>query len=366
MKRKKKINSLYIHIPFCSNICPYCDFVKLIKNDLFIDQYLKELKKDLHNIKNGYKKFKSIYIGGGTPSILNCKDLEIILRILFKLKKINCEFTIECNPEDINIEKLKLLKKYGINRISIGIQSFNEKILREIKRDYQIDYFKLIKLVKKYIKNINVDLIYGFNGQTLNDLENDLKKFTKLNINHLSIYSLIVDKNSIFFNQGYKEQNEDDSRIFYDYIVDFLRKNGFKRYEVSNFAKKKKYSRHNLNYWKNGQYLAIGIGASGYVDNFRYRIAPSFNEYIKGKRIIEKEILTKDLMKEYFFITNLRLEDGFKIKEFNKIFKTNFLIDYKDIVSELLKEDLVMIKSGYFSCTDKGIAVLDRILLKFM
>ena len=121
-----------------------------------------------------------------------------------------------------------------------------------------------------------------------------------------------------------------------------------------------------MNYWKNGQYLAIGIGASGYVDNCRYRIAPSFNEYIKGKRIIEKEILTKDLMKEYFFITNLRLEDGFKIKEFNKIFKTNFLIDYKDIVSELLKENLVMIKSGYFSCTDKGIVVLDRILLKFM
>lgn len=366
MKRKKKINSLYIHIPFCSNICPYCDFVKLIKNDLFIKQYLNELIIDLNKTINEYKKFKSIYIGGGTPSILNCNDLESILKILKKVKAFNCEFTIECNPEDINIEKLKLFKKYGVNRISIGIQSFDKKILKEIKRDYGIDYYNLISLVKKYIKNINVDLIYGFKEQTLNDLEEDLNKFIKLNINHLSIYSLIVDKNSIFHNNGYKEQNEDDSRIFYDYIVSFLRKHGFKRYEVSNFAKKHKFSKHNMNYWKNNEYLALGIGASGYIDNIRYRISPSFKDYIKGNRIIEKEVLTKDLVKEYFFITNLRLEDGFMIRKFNKIFKTDFLIDYKDIISDLIKNDLVKIKNGYFSCTDKGLIILDRILLKFL
>ena len=366
MKRKKKINSLYIHIPFCSNICPYCDFIKLIKNDLFIEKYLTELKKDLLKIKDGYKKFKSIYIGGGTPSILNCKDLEDILKILSKVKAFNYEFTIECNPEDITIQKLELFKKYGINRISIGIQSFNEKILKVIKRDYHINYFDLINLVKKYIKNINVDLIYGFKNQSLDDLKKDLENFDKLNINHLSIYSLIINKNSIFYNQGYREQDEDDSRLFYDYIVEFLRKRGFKRYEVSNFAKNMKYSKHNLNYWKNNQYLAIGIGASGYIDNVRYQISTSFNKYINGERNVEKEILTDDLKKEYFFITNLRLEDGFKIKRFNKIFKSNFLIDYKDIIRDLLKEGLVEIKKGRFFCTDKGIVILDRILIKFI
>lgn len=363
---KKKISSLYIHVPFCSKICPYCDFVKLIKNDNFIEQYIKELTKDLLSVENKFKKFKSIYIGGGTPSILSCDHLKTILMIIKRIRRKNAEITIECNPEDITIEKLKLLKKYGINRISIGIQSFDQNILKEINRDYKIDYFSLIKLVKQYIKNINVDLIYGFKNQSFNDLKNDLNNFIRLDISHLSIYSLIVDKNSIFYNQGYKEQNEDDSRIFYDYIVSFLRKNGFERYEISNFAKNKKYSKHNLNYWKNSNYLAIGIGASGYIDDTRYRISPSFNLYINGKREIEKEDINSSLKKEYFFITNLRLEKGFKIKEYNKIFKSNFLNEFKNIIDDLSKEGLVKIKKGYFSCTDEGLAILDRILLKFI
>ncbi len=366
MRIRKKINSLYIHIPFCSKICPYCDFVKLIKNDTFIKKYLVELNKDLLDVKNNYQKFKSIYIGGGTPSILNCEDLTNLLLILKKMLRSGGEFTIECNPEDINEEKLRIFKKYGINRISIGIQSFNNNILKEINRDYGIDYFKLINLVKKYIKNINVDLIYGFKNQTLTDLKEDLNNFVKLDINHLSIYSLIVDQNSIFFNKGYKEQNEDDSRIFYDYIVSFLRENNFERYEVSNFAKNKKYSKHNLNYWKNNEYVAVGIGASGYENNIRYTNSISFKDYIDGKRIVNKEEVSFKTKKEYFFITNLRIEKGFKIKEYNKVFKDDFLKTYKNIIEELKKDGLVKIKKGYFSCSDEGIAILDRILLKFL
>lgn len=368
MKAKKtkkiKINSLYIHIPFCKNICPYCDFVKMVKNKEKEDLYIEELIKDISKIKDKFYKFETLYIGGGTPSILSRENLEKLLSNLSFLKKRNSEFTIECNPEDIDEQLLKLLKKYGINRISIGIQSFNKRILEEIDRDYDIDYFNLIKLVKKYIKNINVDLIYGFKNQTLEELNEDLTNFIKLDINHLSIYSLIVEEGSIFYLKKYPLQNEDDSRLFYDLLLNRLRENGYERYEVSNFAKNKKYSRHNLNYWLNKPYLAIGISASGYIDNYRYKISPSINKYLSGRRDIEKEELNEVLKEEYFLLTNLRLERGFSLKKYQKNFKNDFLIKYKNIVEELKKDSLITINKGYFKCTDKGLIILDFILLK--
>lgn len=365
MKKKIKTNSLYIHIPFCKNICPYCDFIKFIKNDEFIKKYLIELNKDLDVAISSFKKFKTIYIGGGTPSILSYEDLTKLLKKLQRVRRFNTEFTIECNPEDITIEKLKLFKKYHINRISLGIQSFNKEILKEIKRDYSIDYFSLINLIKKYIKNINVDFIYGFKDQTLDDLKEDLTNFIKLDVNHVSIYSLIVDENTIFFKKGYKEQNEDDSRLFYDFIVSFLRKHGYERYEVSNFAKNKKYSKHNLNYWKNNTYLGIGLGAHGYINNNRYQNTNSLNLYLNGKNQIIKEDVDQKLLKEYFFITNLRLEKGFNIKKYNKLFNSNFLKDYKNEIKELTKEGYLIIKNGRCYASDEGIAILDRIILKF-
>ena len=165
--KKTKINSLYIHIPFCDSICPYCDFTKFISKDIFKFNYTYQICRDLKNLyKSGYR-FKTIYIGGGTPTSLSLKDLRKILKLTkLLLAKKNYEFTIEANPESLDEEKLRLFKSSGVNRISIGIQTFNPKLLKTINRDYGINYFDLIKLVKKYITNINVDLIYGLPGET--------------------------------------------------------------------------------------------------------------------------------------------------------------------------------------------------------
>ncbi len=361
----KKINSLYIHIPFCKQICAYCDFTKLIYSENFSRLYLNELIKDLNKTRKIFFKFKTIYIGGGSPSSLSEEELEILLKNVSKLKRFNSEFTIEFNPEDITINKLKLLKKYKINRISIGIQSFNKTILKEINRDYNINYFDLINSVKKYIKNINVDLIYGFKNQTLDDLEYDLNNFIKLNVDHISIYSLTVNKNTIFYNKNYPEQDNDESRIFYDYIVNYLKKYNYLRYEISNFARNKKFSKHNLNYWSNKEYIGIGIGAHGYYKNIRYSNNNSFKKYINGEREIDKELIDINLLKEYFLLTNLRKYNGFSLKEYKKIFKSDFLTEFNDVIKELTKDNLIVVNKRIY-CTDLGFPILDFILLKFI
>ena len=362
---KKKINSLYIHIPFCKNICPYCDFVKFYSNKSWENQYINRLIEDLDEVKKKFKKFKTIYIGGGTPSILSRENLINLLDNLKDLRRKKCEFTIEANPEDINDEFLRIIKKYKVNRISIGIQSFNKNILKEIKRDYSIDYFELINKVKKYIKNINIDLIYGFKGQTLEDLNKDLDCFIKLNVNHISIYSLIVDEGSIFYVKKYSEQDEDSSRKFYDFILDKLRKNGYERYEISNFARKKKYqSKHNLNYRKNKEYVGIGLASHGYIGPYRYNFTKSLSNYLNKTNLIEKEEVNSKTMKEYFFLTNLRLKDGFKLKDYKKTFKSDFIDDYKTLIDELVKDNLAKITKKKFYLTDDGLIILDFILIK--
>lgn len=358
----KKVNSLYIHIPFCSKICPYCDFVKIIDNEQFKKRYVDEIIKDISFLTANEAKFLTIYIGGGTPSVLNNEELIKLLSAIKPLLKDNYEFTIEVNPESLTIEKLKIFKEYGVNRISIGIQSFNKKILKEINRDFNIDYFKLINLVKKYISNINVDLIYGLPSQNLNILKEDLDNFIKLDINHISTYSLILEKGTEFYLKGVNEVSDEISREYYDYILNYLRSNGFKRYEVSNFAKPGFESRHNLTYRKDEEYLAIGIGASGYIDHYRYKNSASLTKYLKGERDKELEEISFNNDLEYYFICNLRLEDGFNLDEFKNKFHFDFLTKYNDKINKLMSRGLVKVNSGNFSCTDEGIALLDIVL----
>lgn len=186
-------------------------------------EYIKQLVNDIEITKLKFNKFKTIYIGGGTPSVLSYEELEILLSSLKPLLRKNGEFSIEANPESLDEEKLKLFKKYGINRISIGIESFNEKYLKLINRDYKIDYFSLINLVKKYIPNINVDFIYGLPNESLKDIEFELDNFIKLNVNHISLYSLMVEKGSKFYIDGYKEENEENLRKQYDLVVKTLK-----------------------------------------------------------------------------------------------------------------------------------------------
>lgn len=361
--KKTKINSLYIHIPFCDSICPYCDFTKFISKDIFKFNYTYQICRDLKNLyKSGYR-FITIYIGGGTPTSLSLKDLRKILKLAkLLLVKKNYEFTIEANPESLDEEKLRLFKSSGVNRISIGIQTFNPKLLKTINRDYGINYFDLIKLVKKYITNINVDLIYGLPGETKEDLLSDLDSFIKLDINHISTYSLSINPMSLFYVKKVKEVSEDLSREFYDLILSFLRKHGFERYEISNFSKPGFESKHNLTYWKDNEYIGIGCGASGYYYPRRYKMSSSLTDYIHGKRNYEAEIVHKKDNIDYFLICNLRLKDGFSPAEFKRRFGFDFEEKYKNIIKQYISSGFLVVNKYKIYCSDEGLIKLDLLL----
>ena len=361
--KKTKISSLYIHIPFCDSICPYCDFTKFISKDFFKSKYVSQLLKDLLSLYKKGNRFKTIYIGGGTPTCLKINDLRRLLKVLkLLLNKNDYEFTIEANPESIDEEKLKLFKSCGINRISIGIQTFNKDLLKSINRDYGINYFDLIKLVKKYISNINVDLIYGLPGQTISTLKDDLENFVQLDINHISAYSLSINPMSIFYVNKVKEIDDDLSRKYYDLILKFLRAHGFERYEISNFAKDGFESRHNLTYWRNNQSIGIGCGASGYEYPYRYKISSSLTEYLKGKRKRDKEIVYKKDDLEYFLICNLRLKEGFDLREFKKQFGFDFVKKYKNIINQYINSGFLVVNKYQIYCSDEGLIKLDFLL----
>lgn len=359
-----KISSLYVHIPFCEHICTYCDFCKMFYNEKLCDKYLDVLNNELNNLKIK-NKLKTIYIGGGSPSCLNEKQLERLLKELYKYLDINYEFTIEVNPENINEEKIKLFKRYGINRVSIGVQSFNEDVLKFLgrKHDYS-DVKNTVNLLNKYgISNYSFDFIYGIRGLTTNIIEKDLELIFSLNPKHLSFYSLILEDNTIIKVNDYKELDEDSVREQYDFIYNELNKNGYIRYEVSNFSKDGYESKHNLVYWNNEEYYAVGVGASSYVNGIRYTTSRSITKYVNN--IIKKESFSVNKEKEYIML-KLRLDKGIDLDEYKKIFKKDFLNEYKTITDKFLKNKLLIIDKNYLKATYNGMMLLDSILVDYM
>ena len=333
--------SAYIHIPFCEHLCTYCDFCKRYNYDFVVNRYLKALENDIKDNYHG-EKLKTIYIGGGTPSSLNVKQLTKLLEIVKLLNRDNrCEFTFECNPENITEEKLIILKNNAVNRISLGVESTNDRFLKFLGRRHD---FKMVKekveLIKKYIDNINVDLIYALPNETIDDLENDLSNIVKLSVNHVSTYSLEIHDNTILGIKKTKSIKEDLDSDMYNIICDILKSNGYNHYEVSNFCKDNTYSRHNLVYWKNEEYYGFGLGASGYVNNVRYDNTRSMINYTMGNRILNSEVLDKQDDISYALILGFRLIDGINKKEFSKKYKCNLVDQYN--IRELIKQGLLI------------------------
>ena len=318
------LNSLYIHIPFCRNICSYCDFCKMYYNDKYVKSYLKSLEKEICSSYKG-DTLKTIYIGGGTPSCLDKLSLDKLFLIIKRFSLADdVEFTFECNIEDIDEDLLLFLKENGVNRLSIGIESFNDKFLKVLGRNYSSDIIddKII-LAKKFFSNINIDLIYGINGESVNDLKEELDKFILLDVNHISIYSLILEDNTMLKINNYKEIDEDLNRDMYDYITEFLESNGYIQYEISNFSKMGYESKHNLTYWNNDRYYGFGLGASGYIENIRYTNTRSLSKYIGGNYISFKEDVSLKTDMENFMILGLRKIKGVSNNEFKKRYNKN-------------------------------------------
>ena len=346
------MTSCYIHIPFCDNICTYCDFCKRYTNNLIIDKYLDALEKEIIDNYKG-EVLKTIYIGGGTPSSLSIDNLCKLMKIV-KLLNIdsNYEFTFECNPENITKEKLLLLKKNGVNRISLGVESTNNKLLKYLGRKHDFNTVKeKIKLIKEVgITNINVDLIYALPNEKINDLKKELHNIVKLNVNHVSTYSLEIHNHTILGINKTKPILEDIDSDMYEFICNYLKENGYNHYEISNFCKDDYYSRHNMTYWKNLEYYGFGLGASGYINNIRYDNTRSMYKYCKGKRVLNTERLTKQDKISYELILGFRLIDGINKEEFKKKYNVNLTDQYniKDLIKQgLLVDDGLNIKVSY-------------------
>ena len=349
----RNVKSAYIHIPFCNKICSYCDFCKMFYNEEIVNRYLDELEVDINDSYQG-EVLDTVYIGGGTPSSLNIKQLERLFNIISKLNKSkDVEFTIECNF-DVTYEKLDLFKRVGINRISFGLESINKKVLKVLDRE--VNKNKVIDIInychKIGLNNINVDLMYAVRDENINDLLDDIKFIKSLDITHVSTYSLILEENTRLYIDGYKYIDEELDREMYDLICREL--SDYDHYEISNFSKSKKYSsRHNMTYWKNLEYYGFGLGSSGYEGNVRYNKTRSITKYLEHDYMMDNglELLkTKDKI-YYEVILNLRTSDGINLVDFKNKYNKELSDYYKydDLVTEGL---LVMDKDKLFIPSD--------------
>ena len=360
------MKSVYIHIPFCDTICSYCDFCKFIKNDEWIDKYLGELENEI-KLKYKGEFIKTLYIGGGTPSCLSVSQLEKLFDIVKIINKnSNIEFTFECNIESLDEEKLKLLYLNGVNRLSIGVQTFNKKYLSYLNRNHtKEEVINKIELAKQIgFNNINIDLIYALPNQTLKELDSDIDSFLNLDINHISTYSLILESNTKLYIDGEKNIDEDLDYNMYKLICDKLKNNGYNHYEISNFSKKGYESKHNLVYWNNEEYYGFGLGASGYINGIRYENTRSFNNYILGKYVSSSHKLSKREKLENEFILGFRKIDGIDKKSFKE--KYNININDIEVINKLLKENKLLENKKSIYINLDYIYVSNDILLEFI
>ena len=328
------IKNCYIHIPFCNKICSYCDFCKLYYDEKFVNRYLNELEKEIKSIYKG-EVLDTIYIGGGTPSSLNNKQLERLFEILKLFNKSETvEFTIESNFENINEEKLLIYKKNGINRLSFGLESINENNLTFLNRN--ITKKKINNTINSCrnlgFNNINIDLIYALPLEDISILKNDLDYIFSLDIEHISTYSLMIEDHTRLKINNIENISEELDYEMYKLICKEMKKNNYYHYEISNFSKPGYESKHNLCYWNNDNYYGFGLGASSYIDNKRITNTRSINKYLNGNyRLDIIELSDNDLI-EYKIMLNLRKAEGISLKEVK--------LDVRDLVKEgLLKEE---------------------------
>ena len=362
---------LYIHIPFCDKICNYCDFTAFQGANSKILEYVNALKKEIQLKGNKNFFIDSIFIGGGTPSFIDGKYIfEILEEVRENFTVLeNIEISIETNPKTFDEKKLEFYKKAGINRLSIGVQSFNDKILKELGRNHNSkEVFESIELVRKFDFDINLDLIFGYQKQSVEDILYDLEMVKKINPKHISYYSLIIEEKTKFKalqNAGKLNfLDEDIERKMYHLIVENLEKIGLKQYEVSNFSKEQKESVHNKKYWNCKEYLGMGVSSHSYFEDVRFSNTVNLSKYIKelenGNIPIDfSENLNMATKKFEYIIMNMRLKEGFLISDYNKLFNVNFLEENKKVVENAIKNDVVEIKEDRIYFTKKGFDIMD-------
>lgn len=377
---KNGIN-LYIHIPFCKSKCRYCGFFSQVGKESCLPSYFQALEKEITSYKQRLQNYQisSIYIGGGTPSLVNPDSIEKILNSCkenFDIKP-DAEISIEANPETITSPKLEQYKKMGINRLSLGLQAWQDNLLQYLGRNSQTkDFLKAYDLARKAgFININVDLIFGIPNQTIDDWNESLEQVTKLNPEHISCYSLEIDEKSVFgklYEQGRLEVlDEKHDRKMYRLARKKLKNAGYNHYEISNFAKSGFECRHNLDFWNYQQYIGFGAAAHSFFENSRYSNIYSIEDHVKnllsGKLILEdsKQVILKKQMIE-FTILGLRLIEGLNTKRFENLFGKNILEVLKKQFKKLEQLNLISIKKDKIKLTSRGLNLLDQVTLELI
>ena len=373
---QKKPTSAYVHIPFCTQICYYCDFSKVFIKNQPVDSYLEHLLEEFQSYD--IQKLRTLYIGGGTPTALSASQLEVLLEGLTKNLDLSMleELTIEANPGDLDEDKIAVLKDSAVNRVSLGVQTFDDKMLKKIGRSHtEKDIYENIDRLKLAgFDNISIDLIYALPGQTMEQVKDNVAKAIALDIPHMSLYSLILENHTVFMNRMRRGKlplpKEELEAEMFEYIIAELERAGFVHYEISNFSKQGFESRHNLMYWDNAEYYGIGAGASGYVDGVRYKNHGPIRHYLKAveegsARINEEHLSQREQMEEEMFL-GLRKKSGVSMVRFEEKFERSFQELYGDIVKDLIQQGLMQVDGDRVRMTKRGLFLGDTVAERFI
>ena len=368
--------ALYIHIPFCKQKCLYCDFPSFAGKEDYMLDYAAALAKEINSIKD--KKIKTIFVGGGTPTYLSLAGWELLRKSINKLDKcVDLEFTVEGNPGTFSREKLIFLKEMGVNRLSIGLQAFQDSLLKKLGRIHTAqDFLQSFEIARNLgFDNINVDLMFGLPGQTLAQWVETLENVTKLNPEHLSCYSLIVEEGTDFykkFEQGNLNlPDEELERTMYAETIGYLEKKEYMQYEISNFTKNHKPCRHNLVYWEMEEYIGCGAASHSFSEGFRYRNEENIEKYIEkmnsqGSAIVEKTKNSyKDDMEEFMFM-GLRKKEGISKGEFLKRFNKDIHSVYAQIINKYVSTGFMKENEESIFLTYEGIELSNVIMADFL
>lgn len=367
------MHSLYIHFPFCQSKCGYCSFFS-ITNKKYIEEYLDAICQELVWYAARYKKLKTIYLGGGTPSMMSGVQIEKLFSVInenFNYSK-SIEISIECNPESINSEKLKIYSECGINRVSLGVQSFDDGVLKAIGRvhDSSVAVNAIKDIINSPINNFNCDIMFGLPGQTPEMLYGDLNRLVQFDIQHVSVYGLSLDETVPLYakyKSGQYEMIDDD--IYYDMYFDInniLKKHGFSKYEISNYSKKGYESKHNLSYWNYDEFIGVGCAAFGMLNGIRYNNMYDLDAYLKGSFDREEEVLSDKIMLSETIFMGLRKTEGIFFSEIFSRYGVDIKFLYEKELKELEQNGLIEINGDNCALTYKGMILSNEVFVKFI
>lgn len=369
--------SLYIHIPFCVRKCLYCDFPSFSGLESCFDDYVRVLCREIEESAPNYygMKVDTIFIGGGTPSILPPKLLGRIMDIIMSKYDVDndAEISIETNPGTLDIRKLTEMKSMYFNRLSMGLQAWQEKHLKAIGRIHSAEEFEnnFLQARDAGFNNINVDLMFALPNQTIDDWQETLEHVLNLKPEHISSYSLIIEEGTPFYDMYekgiIKEIDEEMDRKMYELVNEMLADKGYNRYEISNYAKPGYECKHNIVYWQTKQYRGFGLGSHSYIDGKRYHNTYDLKKYLDFENIIEEiEILTEEQKQEEFMFMGLRMTEGISENVFKERFKKTIFDIYGNELKQLQEEKLIIHENGMFYLTNRGVDVSNLVFEKFI